>query len=205
MMWEEYLASLSKVKLLSAEEEGRLWVRFKEQGCEKAREKIIESYQPLVFKIVKGIGAGMEEELIFDLLQEGSVALISAVDEFDYHRGVKFYTFAYWKIKGAVLNYLSRKMHSYAELEDRGSMQVSDVGERIEIGSLKDVVKRSLDVLSGKERAVISSMFVDGMKPRDVALDFGISVSRVYKIKKRAMNKLKRLLSSFWNEWNSSD
>ncbi len=204
-MWKEYLASLSKVKLLSAEEELRLWVRFKEQGCEKAREKIIESYQPLVFKIVKGIGAGMEEELIFDLLQEGSVALIGAVDEFDYRRGVKFYTFAYWKIKGAVLNYLSRKMHSYAELEDRGGIQASDVGERIEIGSLKDVVKRSLDVLSSKERAVISSMFVDGMKPREVALDFGISVSRVYKIRKRAMNKLKRLLSSFWNEWNSSD
>jgi len=204
-MWEEYLAALSKVKLLSAEEENELWVSFKEQGSEEAREKIIESYQPLVFKIVKGVGTAMDEELVFDLLQEGSVALINAVDEYDYKRGVKFYTFAYWKIKGAVLNYLSRKNHSYAELEERGGVQDSDIGEEVEAGSLRDVVRRSLEVLSGRERAVVTRVFVDGMKPREVALDFGMSVARVYKIKRRAMSKLKRLLSSFWSEWNSSN
>jgi RNA polymerase sigma factor (sigma-70 family) len=96
-------------RALKPEEERELAIRAKE-GDEMARENLISSLQPLVISIANGIcekyGCWGEYD---DLLGEGNEAAIKAVDEFDPDRGARLPTFAYPKIKGAMMNYLIKE------------------------------------------------------------------------------------------------
>ena len=94
-----YLKEISKVPLLSAEEEVELAKRM-EQGDEYAKQKLCEANLRLVVSIAKKyVGRGM---LFLDLIQEGNLGLIKAVDKFDYTKGYKFSTYATWWIRQAI-------------------------------------------------------------------------------------------------------
>jgi RNA polymerase primary sigma factor len=94
-----YLKEIGKVPLLSAEEEIKLAERM-EQGDEDARKKLAEANLRLVVSIAKKyIGRGM---LFLDLIQEGNLGLIKAVEKFDYNKGFKFSTYATWWIRQAI-------------------------------------------------------------------------------------------------------
>ena len=90
-----YLKEIGKVPLLSAEEEIELALRM-EQGDEEAKKKLAEANLRLVVSIAKRyVGRGM---LFLDLIQEGNLGLIKAVEKFDYRKGFKFSTYATWWI-----------------------------------------------------------------------------------------------------------
>ena len=97
-----YLKEIGKVPLLSADEEielAKLMENGGEEG-EEARKKLAEANLRLVVSIAKRyVGRGM---LFLDLIQEGNLGLIKAVEKFDYHKGYKFSTYATWWIRQAI-------------------------------------------------------------------------------------------------------
>ena len=94
-----YLKEIGKVPLLTAEEEIEIAKRM-EAGDESAKQKLTEANLRLVVSIAKRyVGRGM---LFLDLIQEGNLGLIKAVDKFDYRKGYKFSTYATWWIRQAI-------------------------------------------------------------------------------------------------------
>ena len=94
-----YLKEIGKVPLLSADEEVELAKRMAE-GDEDAKKRLAEANLRLVVSIAKRyVGCGM---LFLDLIQEGNLGLIKAVEKFDYHKGFKFSTYATWWIRQAI-------------------------------------------------------------------------------------------------------
>ncbi len=94
-----YLKEIGKVPLLSSEEEIELAKRI-ELGDEEAKQKLAEANLRLVVSIAKRyVGRGMQ---FLDLIQEGNLGLIKAVEKFDYKKGYKFSTYATWWIRQAI-------------------------------------------------------------------------------------------------------
>ena len=94
-----YLKEIGRVPLLTAEEEVALAKRM-EQGDEEAKKQLAEANLRLVVSIAKRyVGRGM---LFLDLIQEGNLGLIKAVEKFDYGKGFKFSTYATWWIRQAI-------------------------------------------------------------------------------------------------------
>jgi len=94
-----YLKEIGKVQLLTAEEEIELAQRM-EEGDEVAKKMLAEANLRLVVSIAKRyVGRGM---LFLDLIQEGNMGLIKAVEKFDYRKGYKFSTYATWWIRQAI-------------------------------------------------------------------------------------------------------
>ena len=94
-----YLKEIGRVNLLSAEEEVKLALRI-EQGDEEAKRSLAEANLRLVVSIAKRyVGRGM---LFLDLIQEGNMGLIKAVEKFDHRKGFKFSTYATWWIRQAI-------------------------------------------------------------------------------------------------------
>ena len=94
-----YLKDIGRVPLLSPEEEIELAIRINE-GDEEAKKRLVEANLRLVVSIAKRyVGRGMQ---FLDLIQEGNMGLIKAVDKFDHTKGFKFSTYATWWIRQAI-------------------------------------------------------------------------------------------------------
>ncbi|HWX75398.1 MAG TPA: sigma-70 family RNA polymerase sigma factor [Solirubrobacteraceae bacterium] len=101
-----YLRAIGRVPLLTAEEEVYLAKRI-ERGDVAAKQHMVEANLRLVVSIAKGyVGRGLT---FLDLIQEGSLGLIRAVEKFDYRRGYKFSTYATWWIRQAVTRSIADK------------------------------------------------------------------------------------------------
>jgi RNA polymerase primary sigma factor len=101
-----YLRSIGRVQLLTAEKEVALAQRI-ERGDLLAKQEMVEANLRLVVSIAKGyLGRGLS---FLDLIQEGSLGLIRAVEKFDYRRGYKFSTYATWWIRQAVTRAIADK------------------------------------------------------------------------------------------------
>ncbi len=101
-----YLRSIGRVSLLTAEQEVGLAKRI-ERGDMNAKQHMVEANLRLVVSIAKGyLGRGLT---FLDLIQEGSLGLIRAVEKFDYRRGYKFSTYATWWIRQAVTRAIADK------------------------------------------------------------------------------------------------
>jgi RNA polymerase primary sigma factor len=101
-----YLRSIGRVPLLTAEREVALAQRI-ERGDPDAKQEMVESNLRLVVSVAKGyLGRGLS---FLDLIQEGSLGLVRAVEKFDYRRGYKFSTYATWWIRQAVTRAIADK------------------------------------------------------------------------------------------------
>ena len=104
-----YLKEIGKVSLLSADEEIELAKRM-EKGDEAAKKRLAEANLRLVVSIAKRyVGRGM---LFLDLIQEGNLGLIKAVEKFDYRKGYKFSTYATWWIRQAITRAIADQARS---------------------------------------------------------------------------------------------
>ena len=156
-----YLKEIGKVPLLSAEEEIELAKRM-ESGDEAAKKRLCEANLRLVVSIAKRyVGRGM---LFLDLIQEGNLGLIKAVDKFDYTKGYKFSTYATWWIRQAITRSIADQARTI----------------RIPVHMVETIYKlirvsRQLLQTYGREPS-----------PEEIAVEMGISVEKVREIQKIA-------------------
>ena len=156
-----YLKEIGKVPLLSADEEIELAMRM-EQGDEAAKQRLCEANLRLVVSIAKRyVGRGM---LFLDLIQEGNLGLIKAVDKFDYRKGYKFSTYATWWIRQAI----TRSIADQARTIRIPVHMVETINKLIR-------VSRQLLQTYGREPL-----------PEEIAKEMGISVDKVREIQKIA-------------------
>ena len=154
-----YLKEIGKVPLLSADEEIVLAQRM-EAGDEEAKKKLCEANLRLVVSIAKRyVGRGM---LFLDLIQEGNLGLIKAVDKFDYRKGYKFSTYATWWIRQAI----TRSIADQARTIRIPVHMVETINKLIR-------VSRQLLQTFGREPS-----------PEEIAKEMGISVDKVREIQK---------------------
>ena len=158
-----YLKEMGKVPLLSADEEIEIAQRV-EKGDEKAKEKLAEANLRLVVSIAKRyVGRGM---LFLDLIQEGNLGLIKAVDKFDYTKGYKFSTYATWWIRQAITRAIADQARTI----------------RIPVHMVETIHK-----LSRVKRQLVQSLGRDPL-PEEIAEAMDVSVERVREIIKIAQD-----------------
>jgi RNA polymerase primary sigma factor len=156
-----YLKEIGKVPLLTADEEIELAKRM-EEGDEEAKKKLCEANLRLVVSIAKRyVGRGM---LFLDLIQEGNLGLIKAVDKFDYRKGYKFSTYATWWIRQAI----TRSIADQARTIRIPVHMVETINKLIR-------VSRQLLQTYGREPT-----------PEEISKEMGISVEKVREIQKIA-------------------
>lgn len=171
---------------LDPEHERELWRRVSD-GDITAREELIVSYRPLVFWIAGKIYVP-DPELRKDLVQEGMLALIRAVDKFEPEREYKFTTYAYHIIHGQLINMLERS-------EKRAPVPVPDEFLRCEYddGYCDEWLdaEKAISRLEGREAEVVSALFFEGKKPKDIAAEKKLDVSHVYRLRRTAITKIR--------------
>jgi RNA polymerase sporulation-specific sigma factor len=171
-----------------------LWEKIK-NGDEDSREKIILAYRPMVFWLAKKFRAPYNSYQ--DLIQEGMLGLITAADNFEPERSAKFITYAYYKVRGRMANFLSRSEakaplpveDDCLERRDSFEADVDRMEWRISLGE-------GLDKLPQKEKDVVRSLIVEGKRVCDVAEEFGVGASHIYRIQRSAVARLKALFQN---------
>lgn len=212
MILNQYLKELKKINLLSREEEEKLWIAYKEQHDLTCRSTIIEHYQPLVFKAMTSWR--FDDGMIMDMIQEGTVGLIEAVEKYDHQRGVAFSLYALHRIRGRMLNYMERegKLGSLSIdsplseeqdstlgdlLIDRGA----EVAKQAEQNFLVAQVKHAMERLPRNEQTVLSGVFLEDREPKQLAESLDMSISHIYRLQKQGIRRVRGMLSKFMQNW----
>jgi len=179
---------------LHPDEERWLWQNYDT----RARAQIIEAYQPLVFHIFGKLGFHLGAESV-DLISEGTVGLIQAVDNFDYRRGVPFKSYAYLRIKGAMIDYLRsqkiavkggelREFDFFAQLASEGPDRFSM--DRVEF------LFSQLSELSPREAEIITGLYQHGLSQRELARKLSCTPANISILHGRAVKRLKKLATA---------
>lgn len=199
---------------LSPEAEKDCLRRLK-QGEEKAKEELILHNMRLVAHVVKKYQS--KEDEAEDLISIGTIGLLKAVSTFDYDHGNRFATYAIRCIENELLMYFRKTRRSKSEVSlyepigtDKEGKQIHlmevllvdepDVSEQMEMHRDMDLIKKNIDcVLSERESMIIRKRYgLFGEKEqtqREIAKMLGISRSYVSRIEKKALEKLKTVLS----------
>ena len=187
------------------EEEINLW-RDCSNGDELAREDLILSYRPMVYWLAKKLK--VPYNTYPDLIQEGMVALIGAVDAFDVTRNNRFSTYAYYKIRGRMTNFLQRVEAKaplpvdeivFVEEDTKSALVHNDM----EVSEWTIDLRQAMDTLSLREADIINALVVEGRAARDVASEVNLDISHVYRIRRKALTKLKKWLGNSEKEATS--
>lgn len=141
-----YHRDISRFRTLSAEEEQELLKQVK-LGDEQARKTLIESNLRLVTKIARQYRRPKIE--LLDLIQEGNIGLIEAVDKFDAEIGYRFSTYAVWSIRKAIQEFLGEEN----TIESLDSI-IEDEGEEV---FLSDMIKDAETILGGPSCEIIEA------------------------------------------------
>ena len=212
MRLQEYLAEITNIKLLEPAEEADLWTGFKLQQDMGCRRRLIEQYQPLVVKALSSWRG--REEILMDLVQEGTVGLIEAVENFDPARGVAFSLYAIHRIRGRMLNYIEKetKMKPAVSLDSPASNSFGPspadtltdlslpVAEIAEKNFLLDQMHAALNRLPVKERLALSSVVLEEQEPRQVASVLQITPSHLSRLQKQGIRRVRGMLSRLMGE-----
>lgn len=212
MVLNQYLKELKKIRLLSREEENELWIGYKENNDLTCRSKIIEHYQPLVFKATTSWY--IDETIVMDIIQEGTVGLIEAVEHYDHQRGVAFSLYALHRIRGRMLNYMEREGKSKVISIDRtlsaehddtlGDLLIdaqAEISGQVEHNYLVQQVKDAMGRLPTKEQAVLSGVFLEEREPKQLAESLDMSISHIYRLQKQGIRRVRGMLSKFMKNW----
>jgi len=154
-----YLKEIGRVFLLTAEDEIRL-AKGMEEGKEECRQQLAEANLRLVVSIAKRyVGRGMH---FLDLIQEGNLGLIKAVEKFDYRKGYKFSTYATWWIRQAITRAIADQARTI----------------RIPVHMVETINK-----LTRVSRQLVQELGRDP-KPEEIASEMNIPVEKVREIQK---------------------
>lgn len=213
MILSQYLAELKNVRLLRPEEEQILWREYKEQGNIESRRLLIESYQPLVFKTA--MRWRLSEPLMLDIIQEGTVGLIEAAENYDHTRGVAFSLYAVHRIKGRIINHLRGEDDASLMWIDsplyEGTNQTTiadllidaepEVAVQAEQNYLVEQLKTAMERLPVKEQQVLHGVFLNDCEPKDLAATMEVSISHIYRLQKQGIRRLRGMMSKLMGNW----
>ena len=136
-----------------------------------------------------------------DLVQEGIVGLIEAVEKFQPERGVAFSLYAIHRIRGRMINYLEKENKTVqvtlADTMPDGAPSVADTAER---NFLVDQLHSAMGRLPSKERLALSGVFFEEKEPRQVASTLQISPSHVYRLQQQGIRRVRGMLSRLMAE-----
>ena len=208
-MLQKYLTELKKIKMLSPEEERELWIR-EEEGDEEAHQKLISSYQPLVFKTA--VQFHMPEEVTLELIQEGTVGLLEAAESYDYTKGVAFSLYAIHRIRGRMCDFMNREFSreevsldrktaegwSLAEFIPGMQLLPEEVAERHAVSSR---VSQAIDRLPQKEKQVLQGIFLENKTPSVLAADIKVTPGHIYRLEKQGVRRIRGMLSRFMRDF----
>ena len=182
-----------------SEAEKDLWLRCS-NGDEEAREELILAYRPMVYWLAKKLK--VHYGTYPDLIQEGMVSLINAVDRFDVERNNCFSTYAYYKIKGGMINFIQR-------VEAKAPIPVDDetvfINEAPLAGSLSEHADRTewtldleqaMNSLSQREADIVKALVIEGRAAKEVAEEADLDISHIYRIRRKAIAKLRKWLKA---------
>ena len=204
-MLQKYLTELKKIKMLSPEEERELWIR-EEEGDEAAHQKLTSSYQPLVFKTA--VQFHMPEEITLELIQEGMVGLLEAVESYDYTKGVAFSLYAVHRIRGRMCDFMNREFSRDELSLDRETAEGWSLAEFIpglqllpeevvERHAVSDRVSQAIDRLPQKEKQVLQGIFLENKTPSVLAADIKVTPGHIYRLEKQGVRRIRGILSRF--------
>ena len=198
-MLEEYKSFLATLTKLSREEEEELWKQYKEQDLLEARQSLIEHYQPLVFR--EAMKYGLQEAVTLDLIQEGTVGLMEAVERFDPSQGVAFSLYALHRVRGRMLNFL-RRNGSEVLLDDGEEEKVflteaipDTAFESADKSVLNMAVSHAVSRLPVKEQDVIRRVYLNEQTAQETAHAMDVRTAYVYRLEKRGIRRLRGMLS----------
>lgn len=212
-MIDIYYREIRKYHPLPPALEQRLTILI-QQGDEQARQTLIEHNLRLVTHIAKMYYHPKVE--LMDLIQEGNLGLIEAVDRFNPEMGLRFSTFAVWWIRKRILRYLGRsedlvRLDTPIKGEEGEALCLGDtiMDEETILGgpacegqdtqleqeeSRQQMLKR-IERLSKREKEVLMMLYgvteERALTPQEVAERLGVSIRRFYHIRDRALKKLK--------------
>lgn len=208
-MLQKYLTELKKIKMLSPEEERELWIR-EEEGDEAAHQKLTSSYQPLVFKTA--VQFHMPEEITLELIQEGMVGLLEAVESYDYTKGVAFSLYAVHRIRGRMCDFMNREFFRDELSLDRETAEGWSLAEFIpglqllpeevvERHAVSDRVSQAIDRLPQKEKQVLQGIFLENKTPLVLAADIKVTPGHIYRLEKQGVRRIRGMLSRFMRDF----
>ena len=177
-MFSAYMKKLSAVQKLAPEEERALWRAYKENGDMAARRRIIEAYQPLVFREVypyRALPAAM------DAVQEGTIGLIEAVERYDPDYGAAFSLYAVHRVRGRVRDFLRRE----------GNVDLPCLEAETE----------SHETAKERERIVLEGVTIGGAGAGAMADALGVTPAHVYRLQKNGIRRIRGMLSRFMQHW----
>ena len=213
MNLHDYLQELNKIRLLESVEEFQLWKQYKDGENQAAREILISSYQPLIFKVV--MQWQLDDCIIMDVIQEGTVGLIEAVERYDHERGVAFSLYAMHRIRGRMLNFLQKEYRRYLTYIDNpmynkecvttlAESLVDDtlsVSEQVEGNALMEQVKSAVHRLPQKEQLVIDRVYLQEQEAKTIAQHMELSTAHIYRLQKQGIRRIRGMLSKFMQYW----
>ena len=208
-MFSDYVKKLADVQKLTPTEEGELWRAYKERGDEAARRRIIESYQPLVFREVMPYRA---LPAVMDAVQEGTIGLIEAVERYDPTRGVAFSLYAVHRGRGRILDFLRREgrvdlpcLEAETEAYETAKELLVDerpsVAELAEHHALVGVLGAAMERLPARERLVLEGVTIGGARAQTMAESLGVTPAHIYRLQQNGIRRIRGMLSRFMQNW----
>ena len=208
-MFSDYVKKLADVQKLTPTEEGELWRAYKERGDEAARRRIIESYQPLVFREVMPYRA---LPAVMDAVQEGTIGLIEAVERYDPTRSVAFSLYAVHRVRGRILDFLRREgrvdlpcLEAETEAYETAKELLVDerpsVAELAEHHALVGVLGAAMERLPARERLVLEGVTIGGARAQTMAESLGVTPAHIYRLQQNGIRRIRGMLSRFMQNW----
>ena len=157
-MLKIYLSEIGRYEILSKEEQNELAHRFKKDGDKEARRQLIASNLRLVAKIAMGFSKQSKENVL-DLIQEGNVGLVKAMNKFDPRRGIKFSYYASYWIKAYILKFImeNRKLVKIGTTQNQRKLfyQLNKERQKLRAKGVQPEAKMLADRLGVEEEDVI--------------------------------------------------
>lgn len=205
-MLDEYIATLKGIKKLTPQEEAKLWKEYKEEGKIEARQEIIEHYQLLVFR--EAMKYPLQEAVILDLIQEGTVGLMEAAERYKPEMNVAFSLYALHRIRGRMLDFLRKNQNEMLLDEREGSEDenflappVPDMAfECADRNALSQVMGKAFERLPDKEKHVLKSVYYDEQTAQETASAMDVTTAYVYRLEKKGIRRLRGMLSKVMHE-----
>ena len=152
-----------------------------------------------------------------DLIQEGTVGLIEAVESYDHTRGVAFSLYAFHRIRGRIANFVAREgklnwVYIDSPLEEEGSLTLADalvdgalaVAAQAERNFLVAQVRSAMDRLPKSEQMVLSGMYLEEREPKQLAESLDMSISHIYRLQKQGIRRVRGMLSRLMQDMKNS-